>query len=262
LWRIASRYTAFVPKTPEPREDPRAFWTGALRILAACMAVALVISLTGAARNWAEAGMWFLETLVGVAVGIAVGRLLVPRAWFTTRLWLAGFVVAAGISLPMSVLVIAMLVFVRHVRFDLHLLEDALPSVFGATAVMTGLAFLVRRSMTQTHAAATGAPPPKFLGRLPARLRGADLYAVEAEDHYLRLHTSLGQDLILMRLADAIVELEGLEGAQTHRSWWVARDAVTAAERMDGRAVLTLMDGAEAPVSRGFAKTLREAGWF
>jgi len=65
-----------------------------------------------------------------------------------------------------------------------------------------------------------------------------------------------------MRLADAIVELEGLEGAQTHRSWWVARAAVTSVERADGRAVLTLKDGAEAPVSRGYARALRAAGWF
>jgi DNA-binding LytR/AlgR family response regulator len=136
------------------------------------------------------------------------------------------------------------------------------PQVFGASLLMTGLAFLIRRHPTQTHAAAPDAPPPKFLARLPAKLQGAELYAVEAEDHYLRLHTSKGQDLILMRLGDAIDELEGLEGARTHRSWWVARAAVTGTERLDGRAVLTLKDGAEVPVSRGFAKALRSAGWF
>ena len=40
-----------------------------------------------------------------------------------------------------------------------------------------------------------------------------------------------------MRLSDAVEELEGLEGAQTHRSWWVARDAVRGVERGDGRAI-------------------------
>ena len=65
-----------------------------------------------------------------------------------------------------------------------------------------------------------------------------------------------------MRLADAIAELDGIEGAQTHRSWWVAKAAVAGAERMEGRAVLTLKDGAEVPVSRGFAEGLRAAGWF
>jgi DNA-binding LytR/AlgR family response regulator len=133
--------------------------------------------------------------------------------------------------------------------------------VFGTALVMTALAFLVRPS-TQTHAAPASAPPPKFLARLPPKLQGGELYAVEAEDHYLRLHTSLGQDLILMRLADAIAELDGLEGAQTHRSWWVAKAAVSDVERGDGRATLTLKNGAEVPVSRGFARQLRAAGWF
>ena len=127
---------------------------------------------------------------------------------------------------------------------------------------MTALAFLAAPPPDPDPRRPPGAPPPKFLARLPAQLAGAELYAVEAEDHYLRLHTSLGQDLILMRLADAIAELEGLEGAQTHRSWWVAKAAVADAERMDGRAMLTLKDGAEVPVSRGFAKALRAAGWF
>jgi len=65
-----------------------------------------------------------------------------------------------------------------------------------------------------------------------------------------------------MRLGDALAELEGLEGAQTHRSWWVSRHAVVEARRADGRAVLKLKSGAEAPVSRTYARALREAGWF
>ena len=65
-----------------------------------------------------------------------------------------------------------------------------------------------------------------------------------------------------MRLTDALGELEGLEGAQVHRSWWVARDAVVGAERGNGRASLTLKTGAVAPVSRTYAQALRAAGWY
>jgi DNA-binding LytR/AlgR family response regulator len=64
-----------------------------------------------------------------------------------------------------------------------------------------------------------------------------------------------------MRLSDAIAELEGIEGMQVHRSWWVSREAIRAARRGDGRAILTLPDGAEAPVSRTYARELREKGW-
>jgi DNA-binding LytR/AlgR family response regulator len=122
--------------------------------------------------------------------------------------------------------------------------------------------FLGRERPVETHASSPGAAPARFLDRLPPRLRGARLLAVQAEDHYLRLHTDRGSDLILMRLSDALAELEGLEGAQTHRSWWVARDAVASVARGDGRAALTLDGDITAPVSRRYAKALREAGWW
>ena len=65
-----------------------------------------------------------------------------------------------------------------------------------------------------------------------------------------------------MRLGDAVTELEGIEGARTHRSWWVAREAVSRVAREDGRVRLVLVDGAQAPVSRAYVKPLRAAGWF
>ena len=253
-----------MPPAPAPASSDfdRAFWISTARILLACLAVAAVIGLSGGGHNLADVGAWCVETAFGVAIGVVVARRLIPQAWFTTKLWAAGLTIACSVSVPMAALVIVLHVWGDPRRLTMGLLLAALPSVFGSSLVMTGLAFLVRRPVTQTHAAQPDAPPPKFLDRLPARLRGAELYAVEAEDHYLRLHTSLGRDLILMRLADALVELEGVEGAQTHRSWWVARAAVTSAERLDGRAVLTLKDGAEVPVSRGVARALRTAGWF
>ena len=63
-------------------------------------------------------------------------------------------------------------------------------------------------------------------------------------------------------LADAVAELDGLEGAQTHRSWWVAQAAVAEARRADGRAVLVLKSGVEAPVSRTYVRALQDEGWF
>jgi DNA-binding LytR/AlgR family response regulator len=146
-------------------------------------------------------------------------------------------------------------------------LPSYFPIVLLVSVIMTAINYLVaeraaRRETHATHAAAPGSGPPKFLERIPLKLRGGELYAIQAEDHYLRLHTSKGSDLILMRLADAVAELEGIEGAQVHRSWWVAKAAVTDARRADGRATLTLKTGAEAPVSRSYAGALRDAGWF
>ncbi|MBP2313657.1 LytTR family DNA-binding domain-containing protein [Azospirillum soli] len=109
------------------------------------------------------------------------------------------------------------------------------------------------------------APPaprePAFLARIPAKL-GRDLLALEMEDHYVRVHTPEGSDLILMRMRDAVAELTGLEGLQVHRSYWVAAAAVTGVERKpDGKMTLRLSNGLRVPVSRSYAADVRAAGW-
>ena len=72
---------------------------------------------------------------------------------------------------------------------------------------------------------------------------------------------ALGSELLLMRLADAIEELEGLPGERVHRSWWVARGAVGAARANGRRLSLTLTNGLDVPVTRDAASRLRRAGW-
>jgi len=162
-------------------------------------------------------------------------------------------------SAPFSVVVWAATRLMLNSRMPLEALPIFFGSVWVVSLAITALNILIEtRRPAETHG---GSTPPKFLERLPLKLRGAEVWAVEAEDHYLRLHTSKGQDLILMRLADAVSELEGIEGAQVHRSWWVARDAIVDAKRGDGRATLTLKDDSEVPVSRTYAGLLRERGW-
>ncbi len=85
--------------------------------------------------------------------------------------------------------------------------------------------------------------------------------ALQGEDHYVRVHTPLGSELLLMRLRDAVTDLEGLAGEQVHRSWWVARGAVAAVRAKGRRLSLTLTNGLEVPVSREAAAKLRRAGW-
>lgn len=139
----------------------------------------------------------------------------------------------------------------------------------GMTIAMSALSQLVfrreRPPAIAAAAAATGpapAPPARFLERLPANLKGAELWAVQAEDHYVRVHTSRGSALILLRLADAAAELDGIDGARVHRSWWVARSAVAGTARRGAQTVLQLQGGAEAPVSRSQFSELRRAGWW
>lgn len=98
-----------------------------------------------------------------------------------------------------------------------------------------------------------------FRRRWPTSLQGRLLF-LEMEDHYLRIHTSEGSDVILCRMEDAAHELQG-HGLRVHRSYWVAGDAVGGARRQGQNWRLRLTDGREVPVGRTYRSTVRAAGW-
>lgn len=126
---------------------------------------------------------------------------------------------------------------------------------------------LVWRGVWTERAAAPSDPEPvdlsgAFRRRLSARRRAARLLAVQAEDHYLRVHTDAGDELITARFSDALIELGRLAGYQTHRSWWVAAGAIEAVRWRRGRGELRLAGGLTAPVSRTHSAALKREGWF
>ncbi len=93
--------------------------------------------------------------------------------------------------------------------------------------------------------------------RLPPHLRSSEIYALAAEDHYVRIITSKGDELVLMRLSDAIKETTPLIGISPHRSYWVAEKGV----KKVGKSDLTLHTEQNIPISRNGMKLVREAGW-
>ncbi len=145
------------------------------------------------------------------------------------------------------------------------------PSNYGVylwVSTIISAAVIALMVLVNTPGLATAGPPEsdvtaeiRFMARLPSKLDGAEVYSLKAEDHYLSVHTSKGSALILSRLSDAISELDGIEGAQVHRSWWVARDAITEVHRTRNSVSLELKGGVVAPVSRSNVKALRASGW-
>ncbi len=135
------------------------------------------------------------------------------------------------------------------------------------TAITVPIVLLRARLQAQEAALAAASQPvpggPKgetLLKRLKPEAQG-ELLALQMEDHYLRIHTSAGNDLILHRLSDALAEVAGLDGRQVHRSYWVARSAVRGVEREGRRMVLVLKNGLKVPVSRANVAAIRAAGW-
>ena len=233
---------------------------GAAFILATGSFLAFLAPYNTAQLGWP--GVWFYWTgliAFGAACGQLAGRLTEPlmQSWPE---WTHYAAVSVLISVPITGAVIAL----QGLLGDPHRLSTwpiLFFFVWVISAAVSAISYLTDRRAAE---AAAGTPQPgrALTDKLPVRLRRAEIWALESEDHYLRVHTAVGDALILMRLADAVAAVEALDGGQTHRSWWVNRTAVTDARPSGGRAILTLKDGTKAPVSRSFYPKLREAGWF
>ena len=133
-------------------------------------------------------------------------------------------------------------------------------------AIFLGTIFAVTFVVSAVLEATLGSPPfpaqsatPALLDRLPFHLR-APLVALSVEDHYVRVRTNQGEDMILMRLSDAIRETAPTKGVQVHRSHWVAVDAVRRVEREGTRMSLVMSHGPQIPVSRANQGKIKELG--
>ena len=90
---------------------------------------------------------------------------------------------------------------------------------------------------------------PRLYARLTPHFEGPIL-ALESEDHYVRVHGEQHSELLLLRLRDAIAEMDNEPGEQTHRSWWVARGAVSQVVGTGRNRQIELVNGKRAPVAR------------
>ena len=98
---------------------------------------------------------------------------------------------------------------------------------------------------------------PLFL-LLPPTI-GSDIIALQAEDHYVRVHTSQGSALVRYRFSDAIRDLEPFDGMRVHRSFWIRRSAIAHIDRGQRTWIAVLTDGQRVPVSMAFREALRSA---
>lgn len=179
---------------------------------------------------------------------------IVVRMRFSHRLGPAGL---AALGAALTALSVSALVLALNAAVFGHLPEPAAAPGFlltvGGIAVIVSLVFSVTHHRAETQAA------PAILERLPLDKRGT-LVALSVEDHYVRVRTTRGEEMVLMRLSDAIRETRPVPGMQVHRSHWVALDRIAAVRRTGDRAVLSMSHGPAIPVSRSNLPALREAG--
>ena len=209
---------------------------------------------------------WLMTVIAGGLIGIALDLAFRRRI---SAAWPRMLAVSLTMTPPTTLIVLAamnLLLLHRHdvmSLFALHLLWQ----VFVICLAMMSLRTLVQRSPAPRVETRTVFMAPveeaeaKLRGRLSAKRRSARLMAVEAHDHYARIHTDAGVELVALRFSDAVEELSGACGFRVHRSWWVAADAIADARWRRGSGELELQDGQVVPISRSGAPLLREAGW-
>lgn len=131
-----------------------------------------------------------------------------------------------------------------------------------AIAVPTYLVFDLIEGKGQPQ---TAGPKPRSDGlallqaRLGRPLEGT-LLCLEMQDHYLKVHSTSGTEMILCRMEDAARELNGL-GQRVHRSWWVADAARDGVMRDGQKLALRLRNGIHVPVGKTYRAALKSAGW-
>ena len=215
---------------------------------------------------------WTLATSVnwafGMLLGFAAGLALERRGLLAWAALVAGGSAVAAVP-GTGVVWLLVAVFLDHRMTTLGEIASLYSQVIAIHLVLNALVtWLIWGKLRQPgtegqpispHSPAE-APSVPFLARVPDRL-GSNLLHLHMQDHYVEVHTDEGSDLLLLRFRDALREVSELDGAQVHRSHWVARAAVAGVERRNGRIALRLVNGSEVPVSRSFAPALRKRGW-
>ncbi|WP_421990489.1 LytTR family DNA-binding domain-containing protein [Qipengyuania sp.] len=89
----------------------------------------------------------------------------------------------------------------------------------------------------------------------------SQILRVSAEDHYLKIETAEGVQLVRETIRNKVSSLPGDAGLQIHRSHWVARSHVAHVSRSGRDHFVQTKSGDVLPVARGRLPYLREAGW-
>ena len=216
---------------------------------------------------------WTLATSVNWGFGLVLGSIAgFALEWRGLLAWAAAVAAGSAVAAVPGTAVVWLLVaaFMDYRMTGFAEIASLYSQVIAIHLVLNGLVtwliYWKRRpdgaagETASTLPSSDEARSAPFLERIPERL-GRNLLHLHMQDHYVEVHTDEGSDLLLLRFRDAIRELDGLDGAQVHRSHWVARAAVAGVERRNGRIALRLVNGNRVPVSRSFAPALRDRGW-
>jgi hypothetical protein len=258
--------------------------------LAVGLAVSVVLALAGPFGTYGEMslvarlGYWGLIVFTSIPFGYATRyatALVLPRATALSVVILPSVLMvltytpvvflivrhlgaaggsALGLGVWLAWLVLVISVCINGVRWAMGRTATAdLRRLAPIAAVGTPVPVAVPVAAPVAVPVAPMGATPRIVARL-AGLPCTEVLRLTARDHYVDVITRRAQTSLLMRLSDAMAEMDGIPGAQVHRSHWVARAAVAGVRRSGTRLVLDLVDGSSVPVSRGYRDRAEAAG--
>jgi hypothetical protein len=204
---------------------------------------------------------WLIAVIGAGLVGIAVDSALGPHI---RGFWLRIAAVSAVMTIPVTPFIYALNAGLLGLPRRPWLLPQLGWQVLVVSLLIMTLRALAWRRIVETRTVVVPPLPDAeraFRLRLSARRRAARLIALEAEDHYVRVHTDAGSELLAMRFSEAVEELAMAHGYRLHRSWWAFAEGIEAVRWKRGGGEARLAGGIVAPVSRSCAAALKEAGW-
>jgi hypothetical protein len=216
---------------------------------------------TGDAPDALRRAYWLVAVLGAGLTGILADKAFGPRI---PGFWARIALVSLAITPPVTLFIYAL----NAVMLDLPRRPWLLPQLAWQVLIVMLLIMTLRallwRRVVETRTIVMAPLPDaerSFRLRLSAKRRAAKLIALQAEDHYVRVHTDSGSELVAMRFSEAVEELAQAYGYRLHRSWWAAADAIEDVRWNRGTGEARLTGGVSAPVSRSYAPALKDAGW-
>ena len=190
-----------------------AYW---LLLHAGAWFFALAFAIIADVALWPFIGNMILRMQVGsllAALPIGLVIAISERSWFGVPLTWSGYFAGLLVTLPLS----AIFCVISYLAMSGAALPDG-----------------TRQPAPLAAAAKDPRDDVPLLDRLAVENRGR-LQHISVEDHYCRIRTARGSELILLRFADAIRETGTADGIQVHRSHWVAREFAAGFRSVNGK---------------------------
>lgn len=232
----------------------------------AWIVISIVVALAGPFGTFASQSIgWRLmywTLIIGVSIPIAIAaRVFWTEIGKSYSLWVRDILVALTMTVTFGPLLTGfnywIVGVVDHPSVDWRLTVVA---TFFISLAAIAVGNVIRASVERTKTKPETEQRDRLFDRIDA-VDGARLVKVSSDNHHVRILTDdWVEHRILMRLRDAVAEIDVEKGICVHRSHWVALHMIDGIEVVDGKEVVRLGSDCIVPIGPKYRHQLVDAG--